>query len=158
MRLLLNSFNVYPISLVVHSRPFLDLTYPNMQIAEERSRATPKNPGGENGRFSWLALEGEYNLHLWEIVDSRNERKGHQEFDRVCVCVCGRFSIGADQYLQILRGRISNVRSNNNPIWQIDIKTHPIYHLPCFLWKFYMLYVTQDLHIIRNIIKWISIY
>lgn len=31
----------------MHSEPFLDLTYPNMQIAEERSRATSKIPGGE---------------------------------------------------------------------------------------------------------------
>lgn len=43
----MNSFSFYPISLVVHFGPFLDLTYPNMQIAVKRSRATPKIPGGE---------------------------------------------------------------------------------------------------------------
>ena len=42
----MNPFSVYPISLVVRSEPFLDLTYPNMQI-EKRSRATSKIPGGE---------------------------------------------------------------------------------------------------------------
>ena len=43
----MNSFSVYPISLVVRSKPLLDLTYPNMQIVEKRSRATSKIPEGE---------------------------------------------------------------------------------------------------------------
>lgn len=46
MKLLWTYLAIYSISLVEHSVPFLDLTYPNMQI-EKRSQATPKIPGGE---------------------------------------------------------------------------------------------------------------
>lgn len=46
MQLLWTYLAIYSISLVVHSVPFLDLTYPNMQI-EKRSQAILKIPGGE---------------------------------------------------------------------------------------------------------------
>lgn len=70
-----------------------------MQIAEERSRATPKIPGGEwpiqlacTRRGGIIFAYG----RLW--VAEMNEQKGHQKSDRACMCTTStrvRGTIGA---------------------------------------------------------------
>lgn len=65
----------------MHSVPFLDLTYPNMQITAAYIQARKKekesrleDSSKENGRFGRLLLEGEHNPRPSKIVGGQNER------------------------------------------------------------------------------------
>lgn len=72
------------------SKPFLDLTYPNMQIVEKRSRATSKIPGGEWTIQLARVLEEEYNLRLWVDCGKpkwTSKKDMRNPAGRVCACM-----------------------------------------------------------------------